>query len=70
MSWMENLNNLEFCYRILIDHHGFEPENIYVLQFDGTLNTRIGPAGTWPGDGSPYRIHINGQGNRAGLQGP
>jgi hypothetical protein len=68
MSGMENLNNHEFCYRMLVDRYGFKPQNIYVLQFDGTLNTRTGPAGAWPGDGSPYRIRISGQGTRAALQ--
>ncbi len=68
MSNMRHLNDLEFCYRMLIDRYAFHPHNIFVYSYDGTLNTQDGPAGTWPGDGTPYRIHVNGAGNRAGLE--
>lgn len=68
MSNMRHLNDLEFCYRMLIDRYGFNKKNIYVLNYDGTLNTQDGPAGTWPGDGTAYRIKVTGQGNRAAFQ--
>ena len=36
MSNMRHLNDLEFCYRMLIDRYAFDPKNIYVLNYDGT----------------------------------
>jgi hypothetical protein len=68
MSNLRHLNDLEFCYRMLIDRYGFNKNAIYVLNYDGTLNTQDGPGGTWPGDGTAYRIQVTGQGNRAAFQ--
>jgi hypothetical protein len=68
MSNMRHLNDLEFCYRMLIDRYSFDTKNIFVLNYDGTLNTQDGPAVTWPGDGSHYRIKVTGVGDRAGFQ--
>jgi hypothetical protein len=63
MSNLRHLNDLEFCYRMLIDRYGFAPANITALSYDGSLHTQDGLATTWPGDGSAYRIKINGPGN-------
>jgi hypothetical protein len=68
MSNMRHLNDLEFCYRMLIDGYGLDPKNIYSLSYDGTLNTQDGMATVWPGDNTAYRIKITGQGNRAAFQ--
>lgn len=68
MSNMRHLNDLEFCYRMLIDRYGFEQQNIYVLNYDGTLNTQDGAAAVWPGNNSAYRIKITGRGDRPGFQ--
>jgi Peptidase C13 family len=68
MSDFRHLNDLEFCYRMLIERYGFASGNIYALNYDGTLDTKDGLPGTWPGDGSAYRIKVTGQGNRAGFQ--
>jgi hypothetical protein len=68
MSNNRHLNDLEFCYRMLIDRYGFDPKKIYVLNYDGTLNTQEGPPAAWPGDGTAYRIKITAQGNRAAFQ--
>jgi Peptidase C13 family len=68
MSNMRHLNDLEFCYRMLVDRYGFRPANIYSLNYDGTLDTQDGVAGLWPGDNTAYRINITGQGNRAAFQ--
>lgn len=69
-----HLNDMEFCYRTLIDVYGFPAKNIIVLSFDGTLNTvggdwtgTVSAPAVWPGDGTPYRIQINGQGTLQGL---
>ena len=54
-----HLNDLEFCYRMLRQGHGFEAANIFILNHDGTLNTVDGPAPqVWPGDGSPYTLKV------------
>ncbi len=69
MSNMRHLNDMEFCYRTLIDRYGFDPHNIYVLNYDGTLHVQEGAATIWPGDNTAYRIHVTGTGDRAGFQG-
>ena len=69
MSNKRHLNDMEFLYRTLIDIYHFDPTHIQVLSYDGTLNTQDGVQSHWPGDGSAYRIHVNGQGNRAAFEG-
>jgi hypothetical protein len=68
MSNKRHLNDMEFLYRTLIDIYGFNPANIQVLSYDGTLNTQDGVQTHWPGDGSAYRIQVNGQGNQAAFE--
>ena len=68
MSNMRHLNDLEFCYRMLVDRYAFRKQDIYALNYDGTLNTQDGLASAWPGDGTAYRIQVTGQGNRAAFQ--
>jgi hypothetical protein len=53
---------------MLIDRYGFNKNHIYVLNYDGTLNTQEGPPATWPGDSTPYRIQVTGQGNQTALE--
>jgi hypothetical protein len=66
-----HLNDLEFLYRTLIDQYKFEPRNVRVLNFDGTLNYNGGPqpVTTWPGNGTPYRLkgRIDGPGDVKGF---
>jgi hypothetical protein len=70
-----HLNDLEFCYRTLVNAYGVPKDNIIVLSFDGSLTvvnddwsgSSAAPA-AWPGDGTPYQIVVNGQGTLAGLQ--
>jgi|SRR5579859_3201516 len=64
MSNVRHLNNLEFMYRMLVDDYSFDPANIYVLNFDGSLNSQDGVPASWIGDGTPFRMTINGQGTR------
>jgi hypothetical protein len=59
---------MEFLYRTLLDHYGFDPNNIYALSYDGTLNTQDGVQTKWPGDNTNYRIKITGQGTRSALE--
>jgi hypothetical protein len=68
MSNKRHLNDMEFLYRTLIDVYSFDPSHIYALSFDGTLNTQDGVQTHWPGDGTPYRINVTGQGNRAAFE--
>jgi hypothetical protein len=69
MSNKRHLNDMEFLYRTLIDVYAYDPAHIYVFSYDGTLNTQDGVQTHWPGDGTAYRIHITGQGNRAAFEG-
>ena len=68
MSNLRHLNDLEFCYRMLLDRYGFDPKKIYVLNYDGTLNTQDGVPGLWPGDNTAYRIKVTAAGDRAAFQ--
>jgi hypothetical protein len=68
MSNRRHLNDLEFCYRVLIDRYAFNPRHIYALSYDGTLDTQDGVGTLWPGNNTPYRIQMTGQGNRAAMQ--
>ncbi len=68
MSNRRHLNDMEFLYRTLIDIYAFDPANIYVLNYDGSLNTQDGVQTIWPGDGTAYRISVTGAGNQAGFE--
>jgi len=68
MSNKRHLNDLEFLYRTLIDRYAFDPDHIYVLHFDSTLNTQDGVQTNWPGDGTAYRIQITGEGTRSAFE--
>lgn len=65
-----HINDLEFLYRTLIDVYGFNAANIYVLNYDGTIDYSGGPhpVGNWPGDNTAYRIVVNGQGTKAAFE--
>jgi hypothetical protein len=66
-----HLNDLEFLYRVLTGPYKFRPENIRVLNFDGTLNYNGSPqpVNLWPGDKSAYTLenHINSKADTAGF---
>jgi len=70
-----HLNDLEFCYRTLVNVYGVPRENIIVLSFncsmtvvnDNWLGTSPAPA-VWPGDGTPYQLAINYEGTLSGLE--
>lgn len=68
MTNKRHLNDMEFLYRTLVDIYAFDPAKIYVLSYDGTLNTQDGVQTTWPGDGTAYRIKVTGQGDQAGFE--
>lgn len=69
MSNTRHLNDLEFLYRTLIDVYAFNQRDIYVLNYDGTLNTQeVGVPTHWPGDDTSYRIQITGEGTRTAFE--
>jgi len=68
MSNKRHLNDMEFLYRTLVDIYDFDPSHIYVLNYDGSLNTQDGIQTHWPGDGTAYRIQVTGQGTRTGFE--
>jgi hypothetical protein len=68
-----HLNGLEFCYRTLVDRYRFDPENVISLIRDGSLDARddLSPviaSPRWPGDGTPYRMRVTGEGSRQGFR--
>jgi hypothetical protein len=67
MSFRRHVNNLEFCYRTLVDHLGFAVANIHVLNYDGSLRAfgdpEEEPVGLWPGNDTPYRMVVNAEGS-------
>lgn len=72
-----HVNDLEFLYRTLVDVYAYDPDDIYVLNYDGTANYNqmpweSAPAAGFGVDGSAYRMQadgrIVGQGTRAGFQ--
>ncbi len=65
-----HLNDLEFLYRTLIDLYSFKAQNIFVLNYDGTIDYSGGPhpVGNWPGNNTPYRIKINKKGTKSALE--
>jgi hypothetical protein len=70
MSFRRHLNGLELCYRTLVDRLDFSPGHIRVLNYDGSLaaygDSDLAPV--WPGDGTSYRMCVNGPGNRDAFQ--
>ena len=72
MSFRRHVHGLEFCYRTLVERLGFAAENIQVLNYDGSLrafgDADEAPCDLWPGDGTPYRMAVNGPGSRVAFQ--
>lgn len=62
-------NDLEFLYRTLRNNYGFPAANIFVLNYDGTINYSGNPkpVTSWPGDGSAYTMPLNSSGTKADL---
>lgn len=66
--YRRQLNDLEFCYRMLIDHYAFASEDITVLYFHGSRTVGVGPhPDYYPDEGTndPYKIKIGGKGKRS-----
>src|SRR3569832_1662195 len=69
MSFRRHVNGLELCYRTLGERLGFEPGQIQVLNYDGSLAAyEADTAPVWPGADTPYRMCVSGPGNRYAYQ--
>jgi len=72
MSFRRHVNGLEYAYRTLVDRLGFATDNINVLNYDGSLrafgDSTDGASAVWPGDGTRYRMVVNGAGSREAFQ--
>lgn len=62
-------NDLEFLYRSLRNDYKVPANQIYVLNYDGTINYSGAPqpAVAWPGDGTSYTMPVNSAGTKSEL---
>ncbi len=63
--------DLEFLWRVLVDVYGFDTDKIYVLCYDGTVNSSDhvgGSIGKWGGDSTDYRMQVWRSATKANLQ--
>jgi hypothetical protein len=64
-----HVNDLEFLYRTLVNVYDYSEDNIYVLNYDGTINfSGLKRFGNWPGDNTPYRMNVRAAGTRSELE--
>lgn len=68
LTQARHLNDMEFAYRTLVDGYGFQADNVYVLNYDGTRKVWDTALGNWPGNNTAYTIKVTGQGTRAAFQ--
>lgn len=63
-------NDLEYLYRQLVDRFYFFESDITVLNYDGTINYSGNPKPvvSWPGDGTSYKMTVNGPGTKQELE--
>lgn len=68
-SEYRHVNDIEYLYRTLIQYHHFLPDNIYVLNYDGSTKytSFYPPTDIWPGNATPYRMKVNADGSRSEL---
>ncbi len=64
-----HVNDLEFLYRTLVDIYYFAEDDVYVLNFDGSVNYNAPPqpVETWPGNDTAYRMNVRGNGTKSDL---
>jgi hypothetical protein len=68
LSEYTDVNDLEFLYRTLVNVYRYDPSDITVLNYNGTLNyDGPPPKGKWPGDTTDYQMTIKGPGTKAAL---
>lgn len=68
LSNNRHVNDLEFLYRTLIDRYAYSPDDIIVLNYDGTRQSSDGLPAAWPGDNTAYTLPVHGAGTQAALE--
>ena len=71
ISNRRHVEDTEFAYRILRHKFGFPASKIYVLCYDGTIDSTDfhgADMATWIGDGTAYQMQINAAATKANLQ--
>ena len=71
ISNRRHIEDTEFAYRILRHKFGFPASKIYVLCYDGTIDSTDyhgTDMATWVGDGTAYQMPVNGSATKANLQ--
>ncbi len=70
ISNRRHVEDLEFFWRTLVNVAGFNPANIYVLCYDGTISATdvSGPIGNWYGNNTPYQMKVYESATVANLQ--
>ena len=70
ISNRRHVEDLEFFWRTLVNVAGFNPANIYVLCYNGTISATdvSGPIGNWYGNNTPYQMKVYESATVANLQ--
>jgi hypothetical protein len=70
ISNMRHVEDLEFLWRALVNVYGFNPANIYVLCYNGTISATdaANPVGNWAGNNTPYQMKVHSSATTANLQ--
>ena len=71
ISNRRHVEDTEFAYRILRHKFGFPASKIYVLCYDGTIDSTDfhgTDMATWIGDGTAYQMQVSGAATKAELQ--
>lgn len=71
ISNRRHVEDTEFAYRILRHVFGFPAANIYVLCYDGTIDSTDfhgADMATWVGDGTAYQMQVSSAATKAKLQ--
>ncbi|MGB8436802.1 MAG: C13 family peptidase [Burkholderiales bacterium] len=71
ISNRRHVEDTEFAYRILRHKFGFPASKIYVLCYNGTIDSTDFHGtnmATWVGDGTAYQMQVNGAATKANLQ--
>jgi hypothetical protein len=70
ISNMRHVEDLEFLWRTLVHVCGFQPANIYVLCYNGTISATDAqnPVGNWCGNNTPYQMQVHSSATIANLQ--
>ncbi len=66
---LRHVEDLEFLWRALVNVYQFDPANVYVLSYNGTLAAADSTSpGNWNGDNTPYQMKIHSSATTANLQ--